>query len=208
MNGRNFTNHVRERAAATIVASHGIKNLSQLSIITAMKLFDLKILPILIYGVDITWNHLTKRNLRDIERVKSTFLKRAMCLSKHTPSRLTYVLARETYAIEDIRQKWLLPNTAAYVDLVQEVNAKRKEIWLEFYGTDAMGNTDWMRAKYILRHLITRFAVHGIHHKICSVKNDVIGDQCVCQLCGNKCDLYHVLACAKRPTSLSQFCED
>jgi hypothetical protein len=121
-------------------------------------------------GIEITWNHLTKRNLRDIGRVKSTFLKRAMCLSNHTPSRLTYVLARETYAIEDIRQKWLLPNTAACVDRLQELNAKRKEIWSEFYGTDAMGNTDWMRADYTLRHLMTRFAVHGFHHKICRVK--------------------------------------
>jgi hypothetical protein len=65
---------------------------------TAMMLFDLRILPILTYGIEITWNHLTKRNLRDIERVKPTFLKRVMCLSKHAPSRLTYVLAREKYA--------------------------------------------------------------------------------------------------------------
>jgi hypothetical protein len=53
MNGRNFTNHVRERAAAVIAASHGIKNLSQLPMMTAMKLFDLKILPILTYGTEI-----------------------------------------------------------------------------------------------------------------------------------------------------------
>jgi hypothetical protein len=47
MNGRNFTNHVSERAAAAIPASHGIKNLSHLSMMTAMKLFDLEILSIL-----------------------------------------------------------------------------------------------------------------------------------------------------------------
>jgi hypothetical protein len=94
-----------------------------------------------------------------------------MCLSKYTPSRLTYVLAREIYAIEDIRHKLLLPNTAAYNDLLQELNAKRKEIQLEFYCTDAMGNTEWMRANYTLRHKMTRFAVHGFQHKICSVQN-------------------------------------
>jgi hypothetical protein len=51
MNGRNSTNHVRERAASAIAASHGIKNLSQLSMTTAMKLFDLQILPLLTYGI-------------------------------------------------------------------------------------------------------------------------------------------------------------
>jgi hypothetical protein len=35
-----------------------------------MKLFDLKILPLLTYEIEIIWNHLTKRNLTDIERVK------------------------------------------------------------------------------------------------------------------------------------------
>jgi hypothetical protein len=159
--------------------------------------------------MEIIWNHLTKRNLTDIEKVKSAFLKRAMCLSKYTPSRLTYVLARETYAIEDIRHKLLLPNTAAYDDLLQELKAKRKEIRLQFYGTDAMGNTDWMWANYTLKHLMTRFAVHGFHYKICSVQNyHAIGEQCVCKLCGDKCEQYHVLPCAKRSTTLTQFCKD
>jgi hypothetical protein len=56
---------------------------------------------------------------------------------------------------------------------------------------------------------MTQFAVHGFHHKICSMKNSrAVGEQCVCQLCGNKCDRYQVLPCAKRPMSLSQFCKD
>jgi hypothetical protein len=103
-----------------------------------------------------------------------------MDLSKHAPSCLIYILARETYATNDIRQKWLLPNTAAYVDLLQELNAKREEMWSEFYGTDAMGNTDWIRTNYTLRHLMTQFNVHGFHHKICSVEYyHVIGEKCV-----------------------------
>jgi hypothetical protein len=65
--------------------------------------------------------------------------------------------------------KLLLPNTAAYDDLLQELNTKWMEIRLEFYCTDAMGNTEWMRANYTLRHLMTRFAVHGFH-KICGVQ--------------------------------------
>jgi hypothetical protein len=156
-----------------------------------MKLFDFKILPSLTYGIEIIWNHLTKSNLTDKERVKLTFLKRAMCLSKYTPSRLTYVLARETYAIEDICHKLLLPNTAAYDDLLQELNAQRKEIRLEFYCTDTMGNTEWMHVNYTLRNLMMRLAVHGFHHKIRSVQNyHAIGEQCVCKLCGNTCERY------------------
>jgi hypothetical protein len=67
MNGRNFTHHVRERAASAIAALHGIKNLSQLSMTADMKLSDLKMLPILTYGIEIIWNQLSKRNLTDVE---------------------------------------------------------------------------------------------------------------------------------------------
>ena len=68
-----------------------------------MTLFQLKVTPITTYELDISWEHLTKRNLEDIERVKATFLKRAFYLSKTTPSRLVYVLARQSFYIEDLR---------------------------------------------------------------------------------------------------------
>jgi hypothetical protein len=43
-----------------------------------------------------------------------------------------------------------------------------------------MGNTDWMRANYTLRHLRTPFAVHGFHHKICRVKTTTSKEKNVC----------------------------
>jgi hypothetical protein len=100
MNGRNFMDHDRERVVPVVVASHGIKYLSRLSITTAMKVFDLKIFVILTYGIEIILKHFTKMNLTDIDRVKSTFLNRAIYLSKYKPSRLTYVLASETCAMK------------------------------------------------------------------------------------------------------------
>lgn len=209
MTGDNFTSHIKERAMAAIAAIHSIRNLRQLSMSTAMKLFDLKILPIVTYGMEIIWDHLNKHNLRDVERVKASFLKRAMCLSKYTPSRLTYVLARETYAIEDIRLRMMLPNTRAYEGLLQELQHKREEIWPDFYCTDAMINRDWMRANYDLRHVMTRYAVHGFHHKIC-IREDyhLVDEKCVWKLCGNRCERYHVIECTKRPISITQFCKD
>ena len=81
-----YTKHIEDRLAAATIAINCVKNLHRISLNTAMTLFQQKVTPIMMYGLDIIWEHLTKRNLEYIERVKATFLKRALCLSKTTPS--------------------------------------------------------------------------------------------------------------------------
>lgn len=206
--GNVYSLHVKERAAAAVIAMNGIKNLHKISLSTAMKLFELKITPIITYGIDLIWEHLKKNNLADIERVKATFLKKALCLSKYTSSRLTYVLSKESFYIEDLRYQLLLTSTKAYENLLQELKAKRADICMEFYATDAMMNTEWKKANYELRHVMTRFAVHGFHFKLCSVeKYHQPNGHCVCKLCGDICDRYHATKCERRTVSLTKFCE-
>ena len=80
--------------------------------------------------------------------MKSRFLKRVLNVSKRTPSRLAYVLARETFLMEDVRFKILLPSTTRYKKLLQELQEKRIMIWSDFYTTDAMINREWTRGGY------------------------------------------------------------
>ncbi|PSN33375.1 hypothetical protein C0J52_23696 [Blattella germanica] len=61
----------------------------------------------------------------------------------------------------------LLPSTPPCEELLRELRRKRDYISESFYATDAMLNKDWMRADYDLRHVVTRFAIHGFHHRIC-----------------------------------------
>lgn len=207
--GNVFTLHVKERMANALAAMSTIRNIHRMSLISAMKLFNIKVLPVITYGLEVIWHHLTKGNLADMERVKASYMKRVMCLSKHAPSRLTYILAREPYLIEELRYRLLLPSTDAYERLHQELNAKREEIWPDFFCTDAMIFTEWMRPNYDLRHLMTRFAVHGFHHKVCVIdKYHHPDEHCMCKLCGRQCGRYHAMDCDKRPSSLTKFCEE
>lgn len=89
-----FTKHVTERAAQAIMAMQEIKNIRLLSLETAMKLFNAKIMPIVSYGIEVIWEHLTERNLETIEKVKSTYLKKTLGVSKTTKSRLVDLLTR------------------------------------------------------------------------------------------------------------------
>ena len=205
--GTVFTLHIKERMTAAIKAIHSIKDIQRLSLDTAVTLFKLKIMPILTYGIEITWDHLKKANLKDLEKVKGIFLKKALCLSKYTPTRLVYIIARVPFLIEELRQN--MPYTEAYGALLKELQEKREDVWEDFYTTDVMTTTEWRRADYELRHVITRMAVHGFHHRICSEeKYHSPNQQCQCSLCGKKCDRYHVLTCEMRKTSLTSFCRD
>lgn len=181
-----------------------IRNIGQLSLTTAMTLFKLKITPIATYGLELIWDHLKKKDLRELERVKAVFLKRVMSISKHTLSRLAYELAREPFYIEDLRYEKMLPSTAGYDELLHELKEKKQAIWSDFYTTDAMTSTDWTKSGYELRHSVTRFAVHGFHYKACSTKRYHEPNlDCVCDWCGKPCDRYHVLQCSNRIISLT-----
>ena len=80
-----------------------------------MKIFKAKIIPILTYGVHIIWESLKKRDLKTWEGVKATYLKKALGVSKYTPSRLVYLLASEPYLIEELHYTLLLTRTEAYM---------------------------------------------------------------------------------------------
>jgi hypothetical protein len=86
--------HIRDRAIAAIRAMQDIKNLNLLSLNTAMKLFRAKIMPILTYGLELIWEHLSLKNLTTLESVKSIFLNKATGTPKYTPSRLAYEITK------------------------------------------------------------------------------------------------------------------
>ena len=204
LTGKTFTVHIQERLNAAVRSISDIEHLQRISLKTAMRLFDAKIVPTLTYGIEIIWECLTVRQLQDIERLKATYLKRAMGVSKYTSSRLVYILARETFLLEDIRLSHLLPETPAVKEVLQERRRKEEDVWSKFYTTDAVLYRDWTQANYELRHIVTRFVVHGFHHKLCTNKHfHKPSPQCVC---GNECEGYHVLTCDQRHDSLTKFC--
>jgi hypothetical protein len=129
--------------------------------------------------------YLSKNDLALIERVKATYLKRALCLAKNAPSRITYELTKQPFYIEELRTRILLPSTRAYQVFLQELYPKEADIWIDFYRTDAMMTSKWKEPGYELRHSVTWYATHGFHHRSCRRKNYHDPDlNCVCALCG------------------------
>ena len=59
-------------------------------------------------------------------------------MAKNTRSRIVYLLARETFLIEDLRTMYPLPNTTASENLKKSLIKRGEEVPTDFYGTGAM----------------------------------------------------------------------
>jgi hypothetical protein len=207
--GRCFTKHITDRAIQAVIAINDIKNIQLLSLQTAMLLFRSKITPILTYGIEVIWEHLSEKNLATMEKVKATYLKRAIGVAKTTKSRLVYLLAREPFLIEELRTQYPLPSTQAYEKLKKSLEERRNDVWPEFYATGAMIDRAWMAPNFELRHVLTRLAVHGFHHTMCKVKSyHVPVIECVCEQCEERCERYHIEVCKNSKRSLSSYAKE
>ncbi|PSN35533.1 hypothetical protein C0J52_23668 [Blattella germanica] len=92
---------------------------------------------------------------------------------------------------------------------IAERTKKRREIVPEFYATDAMLYRHWTKENQELRHVTTRAAIHGFHHKICAIeKFHEPSETWVCKLCNKTCDKYHLLNCKRRQKSLTEYAKD
>jgi len=92
-NGKSYGHHTRNRVSKAIKAISSIRDPSKLSLPTAVKLFDIKVFPVVTYGVKAIWKHLTRLDLECIEGTKATFLKRVLNVHRKSRNRLVYKLA-------------------------------------------------------------------------------------------------------------------
>jgi hypothetical protein len=195
-----FSAHIQERKRKAICSIVSIPDLRRISMATALKLFALKVAPVASYGIRTIWQDLKISDLEDLESIKANFLKRAMGLSKFTQNRLTYMMARTSTFIEDLRGIYGLEETAASLEFKRRLDLKVAEINPEFSSSSAMTDISWMSSLYDLRHLICRAAVHGFHHKYCEdTSYHQPAGNCRCKFCGTLCTIYHLNQCTQSP---------
>jgi len=196
-NGRAFLEHITDRVRRALVASVGIRTPSKLSLRTALILFDIKVAPVASYGIEIIWDHLSSALLEKLDRIKPAFLKRALGLHRSSLNRYVYLLSDTSLFVEDLKRRFKLATTPAYLEFVSLWERKMAEINPDFYCTGAMTSEAWKGANRTNRHVVTRFAVHGFHHVLCAtVGFHEPTDVCTCSRCGENCHKYHAAVCA------------
>jgi hypothetical protein len=202
-----FTKHIKNRCASAIKAIHLLPKLANLSISCALKLFELKIAPIASYGIEVLWQKLKTSDLNILESVKATYLKKTLCLSKYTRSRLVYELIFTAHFVGELESKFELGQTDQFMSFIHNNSTKRRLIDRDFYNSDVFKSDEWKKPLAAARRqVLTRLAVHGFHHCICSNKKYHLEyAECVCSLCGQHCSIYHITSCIARTKSIADY---
>ena len=192
-----FSQHIKtkKRKALAVIAS--LNDLNKTSLKTAMKIFCMKILPLLTYGMEVISPSLTSSNLEDLDRIKAAFLKKALCLHKSASSTVAHELASTGSLSEDLKEKGFLFNE----DEWKHYQRKKEERALrhcshQFHMAPAFQFDDWKKQNFSTRHFYTRASDHGFHFKLCQFyKCHDPNDDCVCIFCNQKAGKYHLIEC-------------
>ena len=120
-----FGDHVEQlvtRTATTIVC---LGNLQDIPLTLAMKIFDLKIMPMIRYGMTAISRRLAKTNMRNLDRCKSIYLKAVFGLSKHTSNTFVLDLANEETICEILRS--MNYEFCGWEEYAEELERRRSE---------------------------------------------------------------------------------
>lgn len=180
------------------MAMRSIAKPHSLSVQTALRLFDIKIAPVATYGIEVIWQHLTAKNLRALDGLKARYIKKVLSLHLSTKNRHVYLITGSTTLVEDLMKQRGLPETDAYRQSIQEWERKFSEVDESFYRTDAMTQSGWKEPGRTGRHIVTRYAVHGFHHILCTSRgHHEPADDCICRRCKAHCHRYHAGECSE-----------
>lgn len=207
--GTTFTTHIERRVNKIVNEMHLLTDLKLLSLNTALQIFYMKLAPIMEYCLPTIWNFLSSKNLQRIDYSFLTFLKYVCGLPINSKNRLTLLICDTPTFVTTLKMKYNLDHTESYTAYLASLNDKIKEVPEEFFLTPAMTQNRWKEAMNEERHVVTRHAIHGFHHKICTNKTfHHAQDTCRCVLCGQPASQYHILYCSLNKSPLREFANE
>ena len=201
-----FTEHIKNVVVRATRATFSLPNPRKLSVQAGVKLFNIKIRPILTYAIEPIWPHLKAANLHTLDRAKTTFLKRMLSLPPNASNTLVLTMCHQKTLVEDLLREMNLSENMQTKQYRTEIEGKRRDIEEDFWKTPALTGDQWTGPNDKIRHVLTRQALHGFHFKICKTKAfHKAKEGCVCLLCGESANTYHLLSCNKNTMSLTKW---
>lgn len=201
-----FTKHIEKRVRMALLATFGIRQLTDLSLETALKLFDLKISPIASYGIEIIWPYLSKNDFEKLEKTKSRYIKQLLGLSKVNYSRYVYEITDTDLFVHDLKLKYNLSDSNAFEKFFEGMLVKKTNIRTNFHDKlqTINQNVQWKTPCFSDRSIFTRYLCHGYHYIFCTDKSFHYEacDVCICKFCGERCSQYHINDCNKKKLKL------
>ncbi|CAG0901628.1 unnamed protein product [Cyprideis torosa] len=114
-----FTEHVKKRRASAMATIGALVKLHLTSLEVGLRIFDMKIKPMVTYGLDSISEFLTCKQLTILDQAKSRFLKRLLRVSKFTSSTLCHRLCNTPSLSTQLKDKGMNFNPEAWREYVE-----------------------------------------------------------------------------------------
>ena len=202
-----FTEQILKIKRKTRCIVSCLKNLHLVSTDCATKIFNMKILPVITYCLKTYSLLLSVSHLKELDKTKAFFFKRALCLHESASSTLALEMAGETSLCSQLKVNGFEFEEQVWQDYCDFREERVLNACYE-YGSagPAFVNNCWRKKEQKNRHVYTRSTAHGFHFKICIFKDcRQPTEECRCVLCDEQADLYHLLECRANTISLSNF---
>jgi hypothetical protein len=194
-----FSTHVDHllNKTATIIACIG--PLQKLPLPLALKIFDIKVMPTITYGMTCISPRLSTTSMLNLDRCKSIYLKAVLGMSRHTSNTFVLMLTEEKTLCESLKDHGFNFGTEAWEGYAKSIEEKRNRYHAQKYSDGpAFKNNGWKTANRTDRQYLCRLTYHGFHHVICGEKDFYSRPEktCFCIYCGDhKMDRLHILSC-------------
>jgi hypothetical protein len=162
----------------------------------ANKLFDILFTSKIRYGLDVFAHRLKADQLRTINRIKNTYLRRVLALPKYTSTSALYALCKTSRVTEDLERAGCRFEPSLISRHLKEIQDKDNDYVAVGPAFELNG---WRAAlTSSLRRAVVGTTVHGFHNYICSSEKcyQIDINNCTCRLCNDLCnDRLHILDC-------------
>ena len=193
-----FSSHVDQLLTKTAATIACLGDLQELPLSLAMRIYDMKVMPMIRYGMSCVSNKLSQAMV-SLDKCKTTYLKSVLGLSRYTSNTFVLELAERRSLCEDLSQLGYRFQTDTWINYTLHLTEKRAKL-RENNLTDgpAFFSKGWKNGNRTDRQAICRLTYHGFHHTICARKDFYTRPEmtCTCIYCGEMCtERLHLLYC-------------
>ncbi|CAG0900082.1 unnamed protein product, partial [Cyprideis torosa] len=196
-----FTEHILKKKRKALIVIATLRNLPLVSIDTAMRIYRMKIQPIVTYLLDLLSPGLTCKQMEELDRVKAAFVKRALGVHRNASATLALEIVGTGTLCEDLARQGYVFDEQVWRNYKEKREEKLLQLSIEqYHRAPCFQFNEWRKASQKTRSIYTRASIHGFHHKICKYLNCYeIGPDCCCVLCDGKIlTKYHIIHCDSR----------
>lgn len=191
-----FSKHIKrvKTKAVTAIALLS-RNLSRVSLDVAKRVFESKVKPVITYSMHIFASCLKPAELVQIDIVKNSYMKRALCLPASTNNEFVHRLFSSPRLCEELDAKGFNFQPSASAKYYQSLSESKERDSESKYNT--IVSEEW-KGYNKPRHFILGYAAHGFHFKLCT-RTDFhrASEGCVCKYCNQPATIDHLASCTQ-----------